>query len=135
MQPGQPEIARARALWQRSVNDYRAACDELKPRLKDGFAWLADATLHDGVVTDVDSADSNNIILVVDASNSPCGQTGTATFRFDDVRSASGLEDCIGHIWLFEEVHMFDDVCEICVLLPAGELRIAAGTLTVTCDT
>ncbi|EAQ82327.1 hypothetical protein DSM3645_01395 [Blastopirellula marina DSM 3645] len=44
--PGDPNADRAIALWEQNVTEYRSALDELKPRLQDGFARLADTTLH-----------------------------------------------------------------------------------------
>lgn len=132
--PGEPDSDRAIALWEQNVAEYRTALDELKPKLKGGFAWLADTTLHDGVVTHVDTVNVDQIIVTVDARNNPWGQTGTVDLRFGGIRSANCMDDCVGDVWLYEELHAVKDAIELSVLLEGGELCITADRLAVTCD-
>ncbi|MEO8269684.1 MAG: DUF4085 family protein [Aureliella sp.] len=132
--PGESDTGRAITSWQQNVSEYRAALNELKPRLLSGFAWLADTTLHDGVITGLDTAASDEIVLTVDASYNPWGQTGTVILRFEGIQSSSGLENCVDDVWLYEELHECEDAHEVCVLLETGEIRIAAKSLTVACE-
>ncbi|QDT07769.1 hypothetical protein K227x_61970 [Rubripirellula lacrimiformis] len=130
--PGEPDADRAIVLWEQNATQYSAALDELKPQLRDGFAWLADTTFHDGVITHVVTADGGQVIVAVDASNNPWGQVGAVRLRFDGVRSANGVDDCVGDVWLYEELHAVSDAIELCVLLEGGELCITADRLSVT---
>ncbi len=84
--------------------------------------------------TKVDVVDSDQIVLSIDASNNPWGQTGDVILRFHGVRSATGLDDCLDDVWLYEELHDANGATELCVLLEAGELRVVADRLSVKCE-
>ncbi|EAQ82328.1 hypothetical protein DSM3645_01400 [Blastopirellula marina DSM 3645] len=86
------------------------------------------------MITHVVAAGSGQIIVSVDASNNPWGQTGTVTLKFDGIRSAKGVDECVGDVWLYEELHAVNDAIELCVLLEGGELCITADRLDISCD-
>ncbi len=132
--PGEPDSDRAISAWEQNVDKYRAALERLKPELNDGFAWLAGTTLHDGVVTKVEFVDPDQIVLSVDANNNPWGQTGNVLLTFQGIRSATGLDDCLDDVWLYEELHDANGATELCVLLETGEIRVVADRLAVKCD-
>lgn len=129
---GEPENDAANAMWEQNVESYRAGLAKLKPNLRSGFTWLADTTLHDGVILNVDNETPGRVLLEIDAANNPWGQTGLVTLDFRGVTSAFGIADCVGDVWLYEELHASGNACQLCVLLESGELNITAEELDVS---
>lgn len=136
MQPKGNEQAEeaAEQQWYRNGEAYEKQLQLLTPTLFDGFRWLAETTLHDGVIRRAAQPTPSEVIIAIDADNNPWGETGQIELHFSGVQSVQGLQFCHEeNCWLYEELlrHEAGGPIELNVLLEDGELQIIAERLRV----
>ena len=116
-----------------SNSKWKSACEALqnhrksvRPLLPDSMRKFSEVTLHDGVVRDVKLADGV-VRMKVDCTDCPWGPVGIFELTFRGVKEASGLDEIVGDLWLYEEVDLHPAAgFEYRVLFQDSETSIAA---------
>jgi hypothetical protein len=117
--------------WQRRIDAYLRHLESIGPSLPESARRLARLGLHDSRIVKVDEIGPQELRLTLDtrAAFAPHPEV-VLTFR--QVRDKRIPPEAAGTVWLFEEVHQSKVAAfELRVLLPQGELRVAAGELAI----
>lgn len=117
--------------WKKQCEARQRHIDSIFPSLPVGARYLAENTLHDGVIRAA-TRSATEVILVVDAASNPWGPRGCYQITFRDVLSVSGLDSIVGDEWLYEEIDLHADAAfQFNVLLVFSELEVVADAVDV----
>lgn len=128
MQVPGPEIEQE---WTKQCEALRRHIDTILPSLPVGARFLAENTLHDGVVRSA-TRSGTDVVLIIDATENPWGPRGRFQLTFRGVLSVSGLNSIVGDEWLHEEIDLHADAAfQFNVLLVFSEFEIVADSVDV----